>query len=568
MSSRQNGRVIYRAKPKSKQPRFNVAEPSSFYASLLGWTKSAAESAPDYLPNTMARDKWLSDVWKLEPHIAGILHSITSLDSNRGWTLEGGRNQVLRFTPILHGWIAAPGVSGWRPGCSAAAMSYYTSDLGYVSEIGRNGEQGPVQQLYHVDPTRCRLTGNMEMPLEYYPEVSSGGEGYVGSWKVEDYLHGTSMISIRESMYGAGYCFVSRALEFTQIMVAVFEHNKEQLGAKAPKGLLLLNNISQEQWEKSLEAGEANLDGNMLNYYDAVAVIASMGAPIGAELIALSQLPQNFNLQEFVNFVMFGYALCAGYDPSEFYPVQYGALGRGTEMEVQHQKATGKGGKNFIFSLQEQMQREDFLPASLKVEFDQRDEQAELEQANVAQAWINAYRAVRESGLNPVTGEGGISAAELRILLADKELIPQEWTEAEEQITTTDESPQPLGIEVGNVQPDNSSTAILAELVAATSRKRRALRDHLMTQRHILRCIERFPQDDIVRYHWPMNDTVILWRQAETLLERQTYPAAKPSNVLYQSGDVKITTEDVQTALDEIETTQPELFSLLKASAL
>lgn len=513
----------------SRQPRFSGQNPQEFYTNILRWTDMAELKIPKYQAESQERDAFLTDFWRLEPHLAGVLSSLISIDSNRGWSLTGGRNQVMRYSRILHNWLAAPGLYGWRPGAASAALAFYTADLGAVIELGREGQDGPLRGLYHVDPTLCRLTGRMDAPLEYKSTKEP--------WREADYIRLASMPDIREKMRGLGYCFVSRAFELAAIMVAIYRHDQEQLGARAPRGLLLLQGISEGQWDNAMRSRETKLDAAGIQYYNAVAVLAS-NLPVDAKLIALSQLPANFDLQQFTSLLMYGYALCAGYDPSEFYPVQFGSLGRGTEMEVQHQKATGKGGLNFVLTLQEQLQRPDVLPDTLAFEYEQRDDQGEIAAAGVQKAWVDTYRAIREAG---IAQDGGvISREEMRSLLAEKGIIPREWTEIEEDVEATDTEAAERGRAKGR----------------RGAEEKRRLRDRLLAMPVVWRAIEAFPEEPIFRYAWPAGKAESLWPQAKTLLapvQVRAFPLRTRADdtVLFEDGEVVITEGDVTKAIEE-----------------
>jgi len=514
------------SKDGSKQPRFANTDPGDFYSSVLSWIGFAAQGQndPPYIADTRKRDRWLADFWHLEPHLAGMLHSVVSIDANRGWSLVGGRNQVLRYTKVLHNWQVAPGLYGWRPGCSAAALSFYTSDLGGVVEVGREGKDGPVRGFFHTDPTNCKLTASMEFPLKYYPS-----RGKSQDWAEGDFMRMASMPSVLESYNGAAFCAVSRALELSKLMVAIFQHDSEELGAKAPRGLLLLQGISEASWDNALKGRELKMEGEGYQYFDAVMVLASEGLEsTDAKLVALSNLPANFDLQTWVNLLMYGYALCVGYDPGEFYPVQYGSLGRGTEGEVQHRKATAKGAMNFVLALQEQLQRPDILPEALSFEFEQRDEEGEIMEAQKQKAWVDVYTAMREAG--STQGEGAITREEMRILLAEREIIPQEWTVTEEPSMATDTNN------------------------AESQRQRRITRDRLLANERIWHVIQTMPAEPIFRYRSKTNRCDVLWRRAEDLLTQVHFPAAKTKkrqgdDILFSNGDLIITAQDVDRAI-------------------
>lgn len=408
--------AVYRAQVSSQQPRFGEADRERMFGSFFKWVKNEEPKAKPYDADSRERDKWLSNVWKREPHLAGVINSVVSIDSNREWSLTGGRNMVNRFNNILR---SAENGEGWRYFQKRNSMAYYTTDLGAVVECGRDGEGGPLRALFNVDPTRCNLTGKPSAPLKYTP-----ADGKEQAWQDEDYMRVVSLPSIDETYNGLGYCAVSRCWELVELMMAVYAHDKEMLGARAPKGLLLLQNVTQRQWEDAMREREKSLTAKERDYYGGVAVLAQMGAEaVDAKLVALSQLPAGFDLKVFTDLLMFGIALCFGYDPIEFWPVEAGSLGRGRETEIQHQKATGKGAAEFVNGFQDRLQRE--LPPNLLFEFEQRDVAGELSDAAVQKAWAEVYAIYAQSQI--------LDREEIRQLAVQQGIIPAEWTEAEEQ---------------------------------------------------------------------------------------------------------------------------------------
>lgn len=800
------GRMIERRaepiKVFSRQPRFG--DTRRMFNSILNWIRIADLEEPPYSPDSRRRDKFLSTIWRRDPHLAGVVHAVVSIDKNRGWSLVGGRNQVLTFEQILKGYDG----EGWRYGMTRSSTSFYTTDIGAIIEIGRDGINGPMRGLYHVDSTRCKLTGDAETPLMYYPaqdkemgfrpldyfrivsmpntDETYHGLGYClsrdstvmmadgtqrriidlietqstelvmsvaedgslvarpiigwyknplggrrlinirgrysqfnrgskskNSWVTEDHpiltpdgyvkardlVDGDKIVTAypspnkkqREFLVGAilgdahvsrprnrarfsmghcleqyewfelkaglltdfgwstnrvwnnqvfgqtsfqpgliewrewfypngkkcvprqlveenftplmlvtwylddgniesrgsnprnrrpaatfttvglsvddvvwladlltehGYearvvsarkgkknirltadgsaaffeaiapyvpptmrykipeglsefdkalwdlgqadrfvdelilkptgkpprmshvycidvaethnfitagivvhnCAISRALEFAKLMIGVYMHDQEQLGARAPRGLMLLQNISEEQWQQALESRDAELSAIGRKYFNGVMVLASEGVDqIDAKLIALSQLPRDFNMETTVNLIMFGYALVFGYDPAEFWPVQASVIGRTKESDSQERKATGKGGQNFILDFQEKIQAE--LPNTIHFEFDQRDAAAEQADATLKAQYIEMVSLAFEKGL--------IDREEGRSMLADFGVIDRDWTIMNEDELATD----------------------------------RALHND-----RVMRAIDRFPAEPIVRLHYdPVN---------------------------------------------------------------
>jgi hypothetical protein len=279
-----------------------------------------------------------------------------------------------------------------------------------------------------------------------------------------------------------------------------------------------------------MEAREANLDSLGYNYYGALAVLASAAKNMDAKLLALSELPKGFNMREFMDMLMYGFALCFGYDPSEFWPVQFGALGRGTEMEVQHEKATGKGRLDFPLSFQEQLQ--EFLPATLEFMFDQRDEKGDLLHASVNQSWVNVVTKMYESGL--AKGVPLLSAAEARVLLADYGVIPRSWAptdiaaktdqgEVEDEDEVKDdeqnEIDEDLTKEPTPPKPEDMRTRSITS-------KLKLLQEDLKERPYIWRCAQEFPDEPIVQYSYPANTMIMLWERADDLAKRSIWTGA------------------------------------------
>lgn len=460
--NRQNGNLT------SKQPRFGRVSPDRFVTSLLRFINSDIQNEPAY--GSQQRDEWLRRVWPQEPYLAGVINSVVSIDKNRGWTITGGRNQVKRFVNILHNrFFFAPDLSGWRMAFGGSALSYYTSDIGSITEVGRDGQGGPVDSLYFTDPARCRLTGDQDAPLKYRP--SSGGKEQ--SWLYNDYFRVVSLPNTNEEGYGLGLCALSRAIELAKIMVGIYRYDNEMLLNKAPRGVMLLKGMSQEQWAQALTAREARLEGNEYQAYGAVEVIASNdpGNELEAQLVSLSSLPAEFDQRTFTDLLMYGYSVIFGYDPREFWPVSAGALGTATETETQHRKAGGKGGLDFVLGFAEELQRDDMLPNTVLFEFEERDLDGELANAEAEQAKADVVTSIYESGLRE--GAPLLTPEQARVMLAERQLIDPEWTEEQEETVATDTE-------------DDTTRALANERVQ--------------------RAIWAFPDEPIVKYHFSVGN--------------------------------------------------------------
>jgi hypothetical protein len=282
-------------------------------------------------------------------------------------------------------------------------------------------------------------------------------------------------------------------------MVAVIEHDKEQLLAKMPRGLLLLKNIYEGQWELAMKSQAEELTAKEREFYGGLSIFFT-DATADALMVALSQLPQDFDTKTFVDLLMYGYALSFGYDASEFWPVQYGAMGRGTETEVQALKATGKGGMDFVLAYQDNLQR--VLPASVHFEFEQRNEQGQLLEAGVEKAWAETIQEMAAPS-GPGMSET-LTVAEKRQLMAERGLIPEDWTAEEETETATDTGEE---------------------------------EERAMMLPEVRRALALYPDELIVRYDWPLGITRTVYDPGKP---RRTYSVPRHVHIERDSGHIPI----------------------------
>ena len=481
-------RKVVDIQTKSIQPRFDTKASNELFLSTMRWSKDMFETAPNYSTDSRARSKWLSKFWSSEPYIAGLINSVVQIDRNRGWSLVGGRNQVLRFTDILHNWQVQPGRASWREGVGAMSQAFYTTDMGGLCEVGRQFQNGPLAGMFHLDPTRSILTANPEIPLKYYPAKATSDGRRMVEFSPYDYMRVASAINIDEGFNGLGYCALSRCVELAIIMVAIYRHEQEMLFARAPKGLLLLKGITEQTWKNAMKVRDATLDSRQQEWFGAVAVLAGGGDyDVDAKIVALSQLPAGFDQQVFTDLLIYGYSLCFGYDPREFWPVSSGALGTATETEAQHRKATGKGGKEFCLGLQEELQGN--LPDTLHFDFDERDVDGEMAEAVLHKAQIDAIVAMYgDMKVDPL-----LSKEQTLTLLAEQGIIPREWTLSEEDVeaTDTEDADAPDTANVGDIPGTDGTTQVPAQQA-----------QQVLEYPEVRRAMEKFPDEPIVLYQY------------------------------------------------------------------
>lgn len=417
---------------ESKQPRFQDDDgiDSLFYVdALTDWVYRSHLVEPDLTTDARKYDDWLIDFAMSEPHLMGILSSVVSKDKNRAWQLIGGKRQVKVFGDRLRG---VEDGAGWRNFVSLQSRAYYNTMIGSITEIETvTGEAGDVMEsLYHVDPTKSRLLGKRETPLRYYPR-----KGKVQDWDRLEFFRTVSNPDIREDWRGLGICAVARCLSLAKMMIAVYEHDLEQLGAEPPKGFLVGDNVDKKMFDEAKKKRrEARRNGEDSFDVDVLALFGSQtGVKTDIRFIPYSTLPTDFSLEQFTYLIILGYSLAFGYDAQEFYPVSSGSFGQNQQAALQSEKATYKGEADFSLEFQEGIQG--VLPETVHYEFDRNDTRGDLAEVETNHKYMDMVNRMYETKNHQ---EQKISVDEYRQLAAEFGVIPVEWTENEELDMTSD----------------------------------------------------------------------------------------------------------------------------------
>mgnify|MGYP001557949588 CR=1 FL=1 len=474
----------------SKQKKLSS---DTLFTSLWNWSKVhlSERNKFDYQPDSRQRDTWLRSLWKREPHIAGVLNSVIAIDKNRNWTLTGTKRQVVLYNNILR---YADDNLGWREFVSVSAENFYSTDMGTVVEIGRQGRVGPMRGIYNVDSAKVRLTGDRNYPIEYFHD---GGQSQ--KWYWSDFFRQTSMPSGDDRFHRLGYCAVSRAVELIMLLLSVYEYDQEMLLAKAPKGLLLLHNIGEQQWEDALAARREKMAAMGQEYFSGVIVLAQEGMDqIDAKLVGLSQLPSGFDREVVTNQIMYGLSLIFGYPPDEFWPVQYGALGRGRETEIHYMRAISKGGGDYTLGIQDKLQQE--MPDTVVFEFDKRDPETDMAEAEMQLAWAKVADLLYNKG------EGTMDREEVRSILASKGVINSEMTAALEATVATGSG-----------------------IVRGT--KLRLLQEQYRDTLAVMRAADFYPKEPIIRIHYPSGIIETIFDRGDDFYNRTLWSTADITSI-------------------------------------
>lgn len=402
---------------------------------------STLSEAPEWW--SKSRDEWLVNFWKKDGNdlLAGAVSTLVAKIAATDWYIEGPLELAEMYRHIiLHNSDFGMGWDSW---ISKWVTSYLSRDMGGLTERLRSSagdREGPALGFNHLDESKCYMTGDPEYPVMYCGEK-------------ERKVHRSSVMRIvdmpsgKDTDMGYGMCGTSRAIATASILRDVVRYKRERLSDLPPAGILFINNMSEKMWEDLIAKYDARQrnEGNETWQDIMVAFGYDPEYPVGAELFALSELPEHYDEETSTNIAIFTFALAFRVDPREYWPVSAGPLGTATEAEIQHQKAKAKG-EGIIFSaIEHQLNDPLSLPQSLTFKFDYRDDEEDMQAARIANQKISNIRKMWEpssalGGGRPMLdqsaedvqaggepNEGMITTEQARMLLAREGLIPAEF---------------------------------------------------------------------------------------------------------------------------------------------
>ena len=380
--------------------------------------------------NTYEYILWLDELWKKEPILAGAVYSMAAKMQSMTWKVEGGRNNTGYISRMLARARYLSG-DGWTGFIGSSAIDFYTQDNGVWLDVAREGNSqwGRISDLATIDTRCCMLTGNSTLPMYYRSTITDDQHFY----KPGEFIHFASMPLPEESSLGIGLCAVSRAARAAKLLMALHSYDAEKLSNLPPEGIATVTGLTDREFRQALQMwANERKKNNSLTFPQVLWLIGNNpGANVAVDIKSFASIPESFDRQTVVAQYVNTLALDFGVDTREFWAISTGALGTASEAEVQHQKARGKGGGEFITMVEQHLNRE--LPEDVIFVFDTQDIEEDAVAATVAQAWVQAYINL---AFPPGLGEPVIDGDTLKRLLADKGVLP-EWAVGSQRVAIT-----------------------------------------------------------------------------------------------------------------------------------
>ncbi len=388
----------------------SVSSASGQIITYLLTVGATLETPPSY--GTSTRDQWIANFIHLPGNdlLAGAISTVAAKIVATGWYVEGPLQLAALARMMLMFWSKGEAGRGWDPFLFPLAEGYLTRDFGGSLELLRSSprdREGPAMGYAHLDESKCRLTGDEDYPLIYrHNERGNIKIHYSQCARIVD------MPSGQQRYKGLGFCSTSRALTTAQVLMDVVTYKRERLSDLPPAGLLLLDNLSQTQWDDlvtSYDARQRN-EGNRVWRDVMVALGVDPAYPTRAEFVKFAELPEHFDEKAATEIAVYSFALAFREDPREFWPVSAGPLGTATEAEIQARKARGKGEGIIYTAIERQLNRPEALPPGVTFHFDFQDDEEDKLRAEINDRKTLWIRRLWEASPSRLSGGGGFGA--------------------------------------------------------------------------------------------------------------------------------------------------------------
>jgi len=400
------------------------------------WTNASNIPIPPQPPPywTPDRDEVLRATMNAESMWGASIGIAITKIASKSWQIETNQpRKAERFQKLF--LYADTAQVGWVQFISKHLRDYLTTDNGSFVEIVRQSKSvgSQIVGLRHLDSRRCIRTGDPEYPVVYRDRKNK-----MHKLRFYQVMMFSDMADPSEMYYGVGFSAASRAYNAIYKLSAIEWYLREKVAGLRPLALYIVNGLLQQQLEGAINtAREQTIAKGVAAYMGAVIIGVPGDKAPDVATIPLAELPDRFNRKEEFDIALLTYANSIGLDPQDLQPLSGQGLGTGTQSEILHSKAAGRGLSSWLQQWTHQV-NELVLPAKTKWAWIEKDIRDMADQAD--------YDGKRITNMKNAI-EGGIVMPEQAVqVLVDQDVLPQEFLaeDATDSIAVSD-SDKPMG---------------------------------------------------------------------------------------------------------------------------
>lgn len=426
-------------------PRDEYASGGTLFAYTLA---SVADEIVPWGQAPYLRDKQLRDFWPTESILSGTIYSIAIRNAAMDLAFDGPPRTVQAIQQLFNGANLGKGQLDFF---TKLVVDLLTQDNGAHFELIResDSEDSPVIGISHLDAQRCQRTGSVDEPIIYIDRL--GGRHKLKWYQV---ISLTELPSPIETMNGMQYCFVTRVLRAAQVLRDMSIYKREKIGGRGPTDIHLVGGVAQTRLDDKLKIDAERADNKgLMRYMDAM-VVAGLDPTQSVSLVTIpiKSLPDGFDEDTTLKWYVAWLALNAGMDYQDLAPLPGGNLGTSQQSVTLDRKSRGKGPAYYQKMILQALNFHGVIPRTVTAKYDEQDNAAALDEANLNTAKVEYYGALVQSVGMPkqvvyqmMADAGDIDETILQLL---------EQEDVTEDVTATDTTPytqpqqvQPIAIE-------------------------------------------------------------------------------------------------------------------------
>jgi hypothetical protein len=377
----------------------------------------------------------------LAPFILNAESVLTKKVQALQWTMEGGRNLVLKWQDRLNNFENG---DGWDIFIARWIRAYCESDRGAHAELIRSAPSWAVDSTFHLtprgeralelgqdktweivdakvmDPVHCFPTTSKEFPLVYQNPY----DGKRHRMRPYQFMSLSDMPSIDDRFPGHTVCAVSRAVWAAQEDRMIIRYCMEKMSENPGAGIGVIN-TSVSALRTALKDADAARESRGVVYYKGVIFLPVLDATGSTKLefLSFANLPDGFDRSEVYNIGKEVTATAFGLDIIDLGAIS-GRMGTATQTKVMAQRGRTKSIGAIMQGIERQF-RFKLLPKSIDFSIKKHDQDEERGRAEIDQIYFeNAIRYAQFA-----------SPEVAKQYLADKGAVPSEEPYISEDLT-------------------------------------------------------------------------------------------------------------------------------------
>jgi hypothetical protein len=380
--------------------------------------------------------------------IQGTVDLICQTILSTPYEISGGRNVTYQWQDLF---FEADFGEGYDDLVWKFLQDYYTLNRGGFMELVSYGDPStPLQPgarilgINHLDAMRVVLTGNLDIPYQYYSEYT----GKLHNLHRSRVIHLVHAPSPNTTYPHYGKSPLYNVLSQSNAQILLGRHQNEMLSDLPPPGLVIFNNVKPENVEQVVKTFEAERRSDGQQVFRAPLKIEGLkpNEQVSVTFVPLASVPQDFDYEKYmrvhVNLVALGFQV----DPQDIWPLTGQNLGVGTQGKILASKATGKGYGYMLTRLERKWNTT--MPRSAKWKYKAQNADQDQSQATTAKTWVDTANAATD-----------LSQQERRQLLANQ--VPQfadVLLDEQGNVRLPDDDPKEPGQEIVDANSDTIAT--------------------------------------------------------------------------------------------------------------